>query len=318
MILRHVERFFIRLRSLGVLLVTGLLILMMAACGRDPGQDIYQIELDQTVVDNHLSRYYYVPGEGLDSVSERVQLVDFPGHGRVSSRITAKDVVLGRGDSIRIGIIQPLDKVFGYPESVELPDQLLLSPYGQDSIPISLDQENIGPVTGSTVFRIDRSFYSLNSLDSSRQHIEVSRLNRRPKRPVTAELNTRFKKVPVKTLNGKDSLILRDKDRMTILYFWSLGVNAGESLIELNDTLRQLGTAAPKVVAISRADSNTNLKAFAASHNLLLALYQSNGETCNGLHCHAALPYAVVVNEEGRIVTHHLKHSKLIEMLKGN
>lgn len=317
MTLQHPSfRSFRPMQSVIFRLMTGVLLLLLLSCGRDPEQDVHRIHLNQTVVDNHLSRYFYVPGQGLDSVAEQIQLVAFPGHGRIKSRITAKDVVLGRGDSIRIGIIQPLEKAFGEDRSIQLPDQLLLSPYGQDSIPISPDQENVGPVTGSTVFRIDRSFYSLNSLDSSRQHIEVSRLPRRPKRPVTAQLNTRFKKVPVKTLNGKDSLILRDKERMTILYFWSVGVNQGASLLELNEVLRQLGPAAPKVVAISRADSNANLKAFQAEHQLTTPLYQSNGDTCSGLHCHAYLPYAVIVNEEGRIITHHLRHAKLIELLR--
>lgn len=278
------------------------------------------IFLDQSLKDTHIGRFYFLRDVGLDSIEHDKQQINFPEHGRIICEIFTKDVVLGRDDSVRIGIIHPLEKVYGYPEAIALPDQLILSPYGQDTIPISLDQENVGPVTNSTVFRINRNYYGLNSLDSTRQNIVIKKLQRRPRSRPNAEMDTRLKKVSVRPLATEATDEVRlgyAEGKMTLIYFWSLGLKEGAALLELSEKVAAMGEEAPEVIAVSRADSKANLLAFCEQHpDLSFPIYQGTASTCSGLHCHAAVPYAVIVNPEGRIMTYYRHHDDLMRMLR--
>lgn len=233
-----------------------------------------------------------------------------------NTMVYAKDVVLAKGDSIRIGIIHPTEKKYSYPKPQDIPDLLLLSAYGQDSARFSLDQFNIGMVTNNTYFRVNRNFYALTSLDSTRQHIKIQKLDRRPSVPVAAELNARFKQVAVKTMSGQDTLIRHDPERQTILYFFTLGRRKGLGLIELQQELKSLGNKAPRLIPINRTDSQQNLEAFIEEHQLDTPIYKGAISTCDGLQCRPELPYAMLINESGRVVSYYIYPKKLNRLLE--
>ncbi|PHI18528.1 hypothetical protein CEQ90_17415 [Lewinellaceae bacterium SD302] len=297
-----------------------LLVILSGGCSRDLHEETTRVFfLNQSLKDQYIGRYFYNrETTSRDSFSHEFQQIEFPGNGRILSKIFTKDIVLGRNDSVRIGIIHPLEKVYGYPKTITLADQLILTPYGQDTIPISLDQENVGPVTRSTVFRINRNYYSLNSLDSTRQRIELGTLERRPRSQPTAAIDTRFKGIAVRPLAAGDTTEVRvqkEPGKATLIYFWSIAREG--DLEELSERIAEMGEAAPLVIAVSRTDSKANLLDFSSRHpNLSFPLYQATASTCNGLQCHPGISHAMVINSEGRILTHYRQHRDLLRHLQ--
>jgi hypothetical protein len=219
-----------------------------------------------------------------------------------------EDIVLNRRDSIRVGIIHPIapihDSVFKTPQ----PDYLMLSSYGVDSIPISFTSNGTGPITRRTFFRVGRETYRLASVDSTRSIIEIEPMKRGLDVDFAAEIDLRYKKVPLLTMDGRDTSISATKGRELILYFWGLGPAQGDDLVRLDSLYREIPPEVrPDVVAISRTDSKANLGRFLDEHDLIIPVFQSTPETCDGLNCHALLPYGFVVNSSGRIVNQNLR-----------
>lgn len=273
--------------------------------------------LDQTIY-SRVDRFMLQSQSGeYDSlVVDDTQYFSFGENRRISCDIFAKDVVLGKNDSVRIGIVHPLEKVYAYPVPAELPDHIVLSVYGQDTIPFELEQQNVGPVTNRTYFRINRNFYALTALDSSRQNIEITTLDRRPSSPTVAELITRFKQAPVRTLAGQDTLIRHQYGQKAILYFFAVG--SFEAKEKITSVIRQLDSAAyddVQILLINRNDTPENIEEFLADSEIKEPVFLSTGATCSGLQCVPRLPYAVVVNESGRIVSHYVKPEHLLEYL---
>lgn len=278
---------------------------------------IASYQLDQTIY-SRVDRFRTMSQSGLmDSfVVDSRQFFNFGRPQRISCAIYAKDMVLGKKDSVRVGIIHPLEKMYSYPLSEELPDYIVLSVYGQDTIPFELEHQNVGPVTNRTYFRINRNFYALTALDSNRQEIEVKALERRPSSPTVAELVTQFKQTPVRTLAGQDTLVRHEYGKKTVLYFFGVGTfKAAEHMKKLTAEIDNLGKDI-QLILIDRNDTVENVEKFLADNDIDRPAFMSTAATCGGLQCIARLPYAVVINEQGRIVSHYVKPNQLLDYLQ--
>lgn len=272
-------------------------------------------KLDQTIV-NHLFgalRYLQtVNGDTID-IGNEMFLID---NEVVNCEIYAKDVVLGRDDSLRIGIIHPLERLYAYPQPRNLPDYLILGAYGQDSISIFLEQDNVGTISDRTFFRVDRNYYLLSSLDSSRQNIRVRSLERRPADLPVAELQSHLKKVPLTTERGLDTLIGHEAGRRELFYFFSLGVRDGSGLLETKEAIERSGTENVELIPVTHVDSPNNVAAFKEQYGYDGPVYSATSRTCENLLCQPNLPYGLLVNESGRVVSFNLRPRELEAVLE--
>lgn len=300
-----------------VTLFISLFLCLCYACLPEPKNSVQTIVLRKTMRDPSVNHRFYHQAVGWDSVPDTTSLLYLPGVGQVRGTINVADIVLNRHDSIRIGIIHPISPIYDTAFQRPVSDYLLLSSYGVDSTPIAFDAPGVGPVVRRTFFRVGRETYRLASVDDSRTVIEIEPLKRGLNVEVTAELDLRYKKAAVQTLDGRDTSIEQTKDRELVLYFWGLGPTFGEDLIQLDSIYREVPPQVrPQLVAINRTDSKENVAKFLSDHQLMIPVYRSTPETCNGLNCHPLLPYGVRVNPSGRVVDQYYRAWSLHERLQ--
>ena len=293
------------------------LVLIVFSCLPEPKNNIVEVHLTESLFDPLVGRYFYTPETGLDSISPSLSLINLPEYGRTSVEIHSQDVVLGMNDSVRISIIHPLEKIYRFPQTIEGPDYLALTAYGLDTIPLATDQANIGPVSRRTYFRVGRQQYRLAAIDSSRTQIAIEPLQRGQELPITASYEPHFQRVPVRDLDGEDAIVDRSEDKELLLYFWRLGADEAADLRRMDSLYRQLPQAVGlDIVGINRADSKANLTDFLNKYSISLSIYQNKALTCRSLTCHPMVPYGVLVNRNGRIVTHYFPRQSVVHYLE--
>lgn len=303
---------------MGRFLFIGGLFLCFFACYNSDSATIRVVELEREMFDNSIQRSFYSRGIGWQSIPDSISVMYYPGSGIVEVQIKGQDVALSPGDSFRIGIIHPIRPLF--PDTSQampvLPDLLLLSALGQDSLPLSFMDSSVGVISRQTYFRVGRRYYHLSSVDSSRSQIQIQSLPTGHKRATVAAIDLRFKSVPVKTLSQQNHNIGHQKGKALLLYFWSLGPQKGEDLRQLDSLYRQLPADYPlEIVAINRGDQVANLLRFQEEAQLQIPLYTSTPASCEGLHCSASLPHAMLVNDKGRIEQYHTKALDLLKKM---
>ena len=299
------------------LLFVSILILIVFSCLSEPKNNLVEVHLADTLFDPLVGRHFYTPENGWDTINPQLTLINLPEFGRTSVEIHSRDVVLGRGDSVRISIIHPVERMFRYPETIEGPDYIALTAYGLDTLPIAVDQANIGPISRRTYFRVGRQQYRLAAIDSTRTQLAIEPLQRGQDLPITAAFEPNFQRVPVRSLSGDDTIIDRQADKELILYFWRLGADEAADLRRIDSLYRQLPPeVTPEIVGVNRADSRNNLANFLTKYELKIPIYQNTAQTCRSLACHPMVPYGVLVNKNGRIVTHYFYRRSVMNYLE--
>lgn len=289
------------------LLILGLFLCFFTC--RDSGTAAVQtITLERAMFDNSIQRSFFRRGIGWESLPDSLPLMYYPGSGLVEVQIRGQDVALSPGDSFRIGIIHPIRPLF--PDTSQtapvLPDLLLLSALGQDSLPLSFMGSSVGTIGRQTYFRVGRRHYHLSRVDSSRSQIQVRSLPAGSKRANVAAIELRFKPVQVKTLGEENYTLNRKEGKPLLLYFWSLGPQKGDDLRQLDSLYRLLPADSPlEIVAINRGDQVANLLRFQEEARVEIPIYLSTPSSCEGLQCSASLPHAMLVNDKGRIEQYH-------------
>lgn len=281
------------------------LLLCLLSCEDSQADAVQIIDLDREMFDNSVQRRFFHRGIGWDSIPDSLSLMYYPDIGLVEVRIKGKDVALRTGDSVRIGIVHPIRQFRADTSHAApfLPDLLLLSIIGQDSLPLSFMTNNVGLIRQQTYFRVGRHHYHLSSVDSSRSQISIKPLPLNSKRTTVAAIDLRFKPVRVKTLEQEHYTINRASGKALLLFFWSMGAKKGKDLQQLDSLYQLLPEGAPlEVMAINRGDRAENILHFREETQLRIPIYASSASTCDGLDCSAVLPQMILVNEEGRIV----------------
>ncbi|WP_273445398.1 hypothetical protein [Neolewinella agarilytica] len=240
---------------------------------------------------------------------------------RVLIDIPSADILLGN-DSVRIGIIRVVDRAFNWQQfPLNYPDYLLITLPGQRRFPIALDQDNLGPITRQTVFRVGRNKYALKYFDAEQGEMIITQLERDVDLPLTAELDLTYKQVQVKTLDGEETYLKRSRGKELMIYFCAIGFNHQNQSILKIDSLYKAMPAAERdkidIAVVSRFNTSESLQQFVDTSGFSLPLYQNTPKTCLRLNCHPALPYYVGIDERGRISTYFGYHRKLVERLMG-
>ena len=244
---------------------------------------------------------------GIDSIDQEINIMAI-NRQQVRVEIPAADIVLG-GDSVRIAIVHATGPAFAwdFKDYEPQPDQLLLTTPGNDTMPIVMDMECIGPVSRQTVFRVGKQEYVLRSIGADYRSVVIERLEDGRGLPLTAELDLTYKQVPVKDMEGELTTIKRTPGKDLLIYFWG-GFYGEEQLLQL-DSIYQ---AAPPewresfdLVAITRFSQGDFIKKLVERENVSVPIYQGTEKTCLRLNCVGYLPYAVRVNGKGKITSFH-------------
>lgn len=247
-------------------------------------------------------------GRAFDTIPRNTNALRLLDNNRVLIDLPAADVVLN-GDSLRIGLLHVSGRAFPWEDfPVEHPDYLLLSTYGNPTVPLVMDQDNLGPITRRTVFRVGRQHYVLKSVDESRRELLIEAVPPPRDIPLAAELDVYYKQVPVMGLDGKPTTVKRTKGRGLALYFWGFGPTGGKDILRLDSLYRRLPAAERDKLDIALINHNNtiaSLQEFVDTHDVQLPVYRSVPKTCLRMNCHPYLPYWVGVTERGRITSYY-------------
>jgi len=243
-----------------------------------------------------------------DTLGTEANVIRLLNNNRVTADINAADIILD-GDSLRIGLIHVTGRAFTW-QTFDLnePDYLMLTTYGNQVVPIAMDQDNIGPISRQTIFRVGRRAYVLRSVSDDYRQIEIEALEDARGRRFSAELDIYYKQVAVEDLEGQPTTIKRTPGRDLALYFWGLGPTGGDDLIQLDSLYGALSSEAQagiEIVLVNHLNSAESIKEFLAEHNIRFPAYKTTPKTCLRLNCHPYVPYFVGVNEKGRITTYY-------------
>ena len=187
-------------------------------------------------------------------------------------------------------------------------DMVMLSPMGQDSVPINVGAENLGALRKSTIIRIDRAFYLLRILDDLGQTIELLPWERCPGRVLTAQLQTRMKQIPVHDAQGEDYYLdfRKTAGKSTLLVVWNYAFESQTFLTQLQEH-KASWAANWEVISINMSDNPQQLKAFVDQYGIDFPTYLMSSRSCQVLDCHALPPYGIVLDANGVILQKGLK-----------
>lgn len=255
----------------------------------------------------------------IDTVSFAKSVIRLLDNNRVVVDIPAADVVLG-GDSLRIGVIRVVDRAFSWQDfELNHPDYLVLAPYGSEVVPISMDQINLGPIGRQTVFRVGRRHYVLRSVAEDHGSITVEAYDAARGMPLTAEMDAYYKQVPVKDLEGNPTTIKRTNGKELAIYFFHLGYYRGVDVSYIDSLYQSLPLEEQEkldIAFVSRHSFQDSLSNFVDRENISLPVYQSSEKTCARMNCNPFLPYAMTINERGRIASFFKWRATLENRLK--
>ncbi|OAV43400.1 hypothetical protein [Lewinella sp. 4G2] len=273
----------------------------------------YEISVD---ADSTLRSEQHYPGweRMIDSVEVTNNVIYSNRWQRLTARIPAADVLLGP-DSVRIAVAQITGKAFAW-QNFELkePDYLILFPPGEDSVPISLNLSNIGPISSQTIFRVGRQQYALTYVSDDRREIVIEPYRGGPVANLTAELDPIYRAAPALDSDREPTRIKRRDGKELVLFFTGTHPGSTEILQKLDSAYLALPAARREKTDVAivirnfffSGSTETLLSTddkFLRDLNVSLPVYISDDRTCERLVCRPYLPYYIHVNDRGRLTT---------------
>ncbi len=254
-----------------------------------------------------------------DSVDFHQNLMIFANRQPHKVDIPAADIVLN-GDSIRFAIIHPTEPAYDWNfREQEIPsDHLLLTTYGNDTLPISLSMDGVGAISRQTVFRVGRHSYVLRYFTPEYDGVIIEQLPDRGGLPYTAELDLNYRPIPVEELDGTPATINRTPGRELLIYFWA-GFDNEIHLQQIDSLYQALPTAEQEkleIVFIAQFNLQASVRAWVAENNIRLPVYYGTRKTCLRLNCSSHLPYYVAVDGRGRFTSFYNYWEKLEARLR--
>ncbi len=239
----------------------------------------------------------------------------------VKAEVAAGDVKMGK-QRFRIGIMRPLQPLHAHSPTeriLDQPDYLLLTPYGVQETRLSPIQDNVGPITRQTVFRVGRRTYHVAEADLDARRLVVKPLDDARGLTPTARLETELKRVPVRNLAGETVNVEARPGRELVIFFWGLGGEQRErDIVALDYMYANLSDEEREVidiVLVNRLDAPVAVQRFVDEHDIQLPVYTVAPNTCRRLNCSPDLPYWVGVDAEGRVVSYHIGPRVLFDRL---
>ena len=216
------------------------------------------------------------------------------------------DVALGK-DTVRIGVLHSAEKAFPWQRfDVDPADYLMLNPPWQDSIPIALGQDNVGPITGRTIFRVGRNHYVLRSLSDDRREMVIEPAAGIRDLPITASLDLAHRKISVNTLSGEPFQLKSRPGKELIVFFSSTHTGSDVILHRLDSAYHSMPPSARENIDMAVILKYTLPELAGPMLDTLdvdLPVYLENDKTCLRLNCRPYLPYYLEVDARGRYRT---------------
>ncbi len=277
-----------------------LFFLLLISCQN--GNRALFLRMDSMVHNGNFIPNYQLPEEPGNFAATMVV-----GHNGIHPVHTRSVDVEADGASFRLTLID-MDQDDRYDEVGT--DYILLSPIGQDTVPISLGATNVGTLRKSTIIQVDRSFFLLGPVDYYGAAIELIPWERCPTDALTARWQTRMKQLPVKTISGEETyLSFNNTDgKSTLLLIWNYHFPSPDIVKELQDKAGLWGENW-QIVGINMHSSTTELSTYLDESPLDFPNYIMSNKSCHVLDCHTLPPYAIVLDENGRILQQGLKDS---------
>ncbi len=218
----------------------------------------------------------------------------------------AANIVLN-GDSLQISI--STIGVYGQQRPGSL-DQIYLNAWGDTLSPQAVDEGtgNFGIVGRQTILKVNRRIYLLNMLNQSRSHIRISELENSRDLPITASINTRYKKMSVLDPEDEPANIAQQAGKRLIIFFIRFP-EGSEELLAVQKAFTKLPLAVQSGIQVAVVNRHTGapaaLKAFFRKNEIDFPLYFEGPGTCANLPCHDRFPYFLEVNSVGRITEYY-------------
>lgn len=272
-------------------------------------------------VDGGLRMPFQFPGWAMrvDSVNLTKSIVRLPDDQRAIVTIPAAQTVLG-GDSLTIGLVRVLDHAFLWQtEELDHPDYLVLKPVGTKVIGIRMDSDDAGPITRQTVFRVGRRYYALTNVADDFSSLTVEAIPEARGMPLAAELETQYKRIPVKDMNDSLATVARTPGRELAVYFFSLGADFTDQVGRIDSLFHELPVEKKKeldIAFVCKYALPDSVRAFVSRNRINLPVYQMTEKTCRLVNCNNYNPFFVAVNKRGRVVSYGLPHQELEDKLR--
>ncbi len=257
--------------------------------------------------------------QSIDSVDREINLANMLNNQQMRVKIPAADIVLN-GDSIRLGILHPTGPAYAWNFRAYQPqgDYLLLTTYGNDTLPISLKMDAVGPISRQTVFRVGRYSYVLKYYTPEYDGVIIEQLEDSRGLPYTAELDLNYKPVPVKNPDGTPTAIMRTPGKALFLYFWD-GFEIGREIQKIDSLYQALPPAKREkleIALIAQFNRFGGLEELIAEKGIKLPVYNRDKKTCLRLNCPPFTPFCIFVDSRGRLVNFYERPKDLITRLE--
>ncbi|MEL7249741.1 MAG: hypothetical protein AAFO03_15035 [Bacteroidota bacterium] len=187
-------------------------------------------------------------------------------------------------------------------------DLLVLSPFQQEVVPINLGTDNVGTLRPSNIIQVDRSFFLITNIDPTGETVELLAWERAPRNSVVANMQTRMKQIPVHNIAQEEThLSLRNENgKSTLLIVWNYQEGSTRLIRALQDK-QEDWQEEWQVVGINMRDEATELQEFLEQTPLAFPTYLMSSQSCGVLDCHALPPYALLLDDKGRVIQQGIK-----------
>lgn len=264
-----------------------------------------KIWYEATWVKDEWRNEFHLPGfeRAIDSVEVDGAIVYGRNFQSLLGDIRVADVELG-GDSVQIGLIHVAGKTFPWQRfDMGSANYLVLNYAGTDTVPIHLDQSNVGPVTQQTVFQVGRRTYAVTNINDSLNELVVQPVKTTRDLSVTAQLEVQYRPISVKDSTGALTTIRQEPGRRLVLVFATTHPRGMEMLEKLDSAYHALPAeerAATDVRAIMNYTTPENLARELSKIKFNLPIYLTTEKTCARLVCLPYYPHFMAVDKNGR------------------
>ncbi|MEM6772730.1 MAG: hypothetical protein AAF597_19280, partial [Bacteroidota bacterium] len=177
-----------------------------------------------------------------------------------------------------------------------------------------------GAISRQTIFRVGRRHYVLRSVAEDHRSVTVEAYDAARGLPLTAEMDTYYKQIPVKNLAGEPATVKRNNGKELLVFFFHLGFYKGEEVRYLDSLYQELPPAERDkvdLVFVNRHSFQDSLISFVDREKISLPVFQSSEKTCARMSCNPFLPYYMTVNGRGRITSFFDWRVNLEQRLEG-
>ncbi len=187
-------------------------------------------------------------------------------------------------------------------------DKMVLCPNGVGGMILSSSGSKFdGYLRYRTFFKVDRDRYELIEIDPGGEQLTIQKVPDHTVVSAAASFYTFLPNILVEDTTGVRIPLrsCRPENESLEIFIWSLGPHQGAIIKELNERYVKEGPF--NIVGINMLDTKERVKTFVRNNNIKIPCYFAIEDTCEELGCFAALPFALRIDDRGRIVEHGIR-----------